>query len=51
MVHESFHAMVNGKELWLYWIIQGYTQLHNKILKVIACLNSNMNDISCTVVE
>ena len=51
VMHEIFHVISEGKKLLFYWIINITTYTHGKVLKIIACLNSYVHDITNPVIE
>ena len=51
MLHEIFHAMYESKEVSLYWVVHTVTEMHGKVLNIVAILNSDVYESTRPVVE
>ena len=51
VVHEIFHAMFESKEGRLSWSIHISTEIHGKVLKIIACLDSDVHEATKPVID
>ena len=51
MVHEIFHAMSNSKEIWFCWGIYVATDVHGKVLNIVASLDSDVHEATNPVIE
>ena len=51
MVHGIFHAVSENKEGRLCWGIHVVTEMHAKVLNIIASLNIDVHEVNNPVVE
>ena len=51
VVHAIFHAMSEGKEGRVFWIIHISTETNGKVLHIISCLDSDVNEATNQVIE
>ena len=51
MADEIFHAISEGNKCRLCWSIHINTQSHCKVLKIIACLDSDVHKATNPVIE
>ena len=51
MMNEIFHAMYESKEIRLCWGIHVSTETHGKVLNIIACLDSDIHEVTNQVIE
>ena len=50
MVHEIFHAMSNIKEVGFHWGIHVATEMHGKVLKIVASFNIGVHEATNPVI-
>ena len=51
MVHEIFHDMSDIKESGFYSVIHVATETHDKVLNIVASLNSDLHEATNPVIE
>ena len=51
VMHEILHAMSEGEKIRFYWGIHTATYMNGKVLKIIACLDSDVHDATNPVNE
>ena len=51
VVHDIFHAMSESKEGRLSWSIHIATEMHGKVLKIMVCLESDVNEAAKSVID
>ena len=51
MVYEIFHAFSEGKKVIFRWSIHISTATHGKVLNIIECLDSDVNEATNKVIE
>ena len=51
VVHDIFHAMSESKEGRLSWSIHIATEMHGKVLKIMVCLESDVNEATKSVID